>query len=104
MDSEQSEYKIHIRISAANGEQIIKDDQVDVCTDRKSNGSVQTSLNKTSYLSNLSSALKSLRHDTNSVLTQYITTSSQNIAETADGKEMDPEEDEEDSSDDDKLG
>lgn len=103
MDSEKNnECKITVRISAENGKQIIKDDQVDVLTFHdEQNGSEINSQATTSYLSNLSSAIRSLRHETNSVLTQFISDKSSKNNGAGDAKEVDPDGHEEDISDDD---
>ena len=106
MDSEENnEYKIKIKISARNGEQIIKEDQVNVPTYHdKQNGREKNSQATTSYLANLSSTVRSLRHETNSVLTQFISTSSFKNNGTGDAKEIEPDEHDEDISDDDNTG
>ena len=102
---ENNEYKIKIKISAKNGEQIIKEDQVDVSTlHDKQNDSEKNSQATTSYLANLSSAVRSLRHETNSVLTQFISTSCYKNNGAGDAKEVEPDEHDEDISDDDNTG
>ena len=106
MDStEHSEYKINIKISAQHGERIIKEDQVDVSTFHDGQiGNGDNSHTTTSYLSKLSSALRSVRHETNSVLTQFISNSSSKTTGTGDLKEIEPDEQDEDISDDENTG
>ena len=106
MDStEHSEYKINIKISAQHGERIIKEDQVDVSTFHDGQiGNGDNSHTTTSYLSKLSSALRSVRHETNSVLTQFISNSSSKNTGTGDLKEIEPDEQDEDISDDENTG
>ena len=105
--TENSEYKIKIKISAENGEHIIKEDQIDVSTFHDEHGQIGNGDNShttTSYLSKLSSALRSVRHETNSVLTQFISNSSSKNTGTGDLKEIEPDEQDEDISDDENTG
>ena len=98
MASEKSaENEIRIKISAQNGNQVLKDDKIDVniCNKKSENASNDQA---STYLSNLSDTLKSLRHETNSLLTQYIANNSNSNAQK-ESKEIDISE-EDDISDD----
>ena len=92
--------KIKIKISANNGETVIKDDSINIGSFADSpNGSSQNSQESVSYLSALSSSLKCMRQETNSILTDFINKTA-NGKISADTKETeDPEEDESDSDD-----
>lgn len=106
MDSKISnENKIQIRILAENGKHVVKNEKIDICSAYDSkDGCQQMSQASSSYLSKLSSTLKSVRQETNLVLTQFIQSSSSNIKETGDTKEIDSPEENDDVSDDDIAG
>ena len=73
MDLNIKNNKIKIRISANNGETVIKDDSIEIGSFADSaNGSSQNSQESVSYLSALSSSLKCMRQETNSTLTELI--------------------------------
>ena len=98
---EIKESEIHIKISAENGEKVLKNEKIDIgnitskCNDDSNN------TQSPSYLSNLSATLKSLRHGTNSLLTEYIANNSKSNSQEAKENELSVDED---SSDDDNTG
>ena len=100
MSSEKMELtEIHIKISAENGKLVLKDDTISV--DKHSSESSDAKNCQTqSYLSSLSDTLKSMRHDTNSLLTQYIDSNSTSNVQADRKDEME----EDDSSDSDNTG
>ena len=100
MSSEKMEFtEIHIKISAENGKLVLKDDTISV--DKHSSESSDAKNCQTqSYLSSLSDTLKSMRHDTNSLLTQYIDSNSTSNVQADRKDEME----EDDSSDSDNTG
>ena len=100
MDHNIKNNKIKIRISANNGETVIKDDSINISSVADSpDCSSQNSQESVSYLSALSSSLKCMRQETNSMLTEFINKTA-NGKISADTKETeDPEEDESDSDD-----
>ena len=92
--------EIYIRISAENGNQVLKENQLSVGKHSSDGGDVKTSQSQ-SYLSSLSDTLKSIRQDTNSLLTKYIESHSTNSK--TDSKDDELMEDD-DSSDNDNSG
>ena len=103
MDSKSSnKSQIKIRISADNGKHVIKDEEINIGSIyNEEDGSQKHSQAPSSYLSQLSSTVKAVRKETNSVLTQFILSSS-NIKDTGDNKTI--ESLDEDVSDDDIAG
>lgn len=100
-----TESKIQIRLSAQNGKHVIKDEKINICKSINEKDSVgQASHTNDSYLSKLSSTLKLIREETNSVLTQYISNTSSSVHESEKTKELEPTEGDEDDSDDDTTG
>ena len=100
MSSEKMELsQIHIKISAENGKLVLKEDTI--CVDKHSSesGDAKNCQNQ-SYLSSLSNTLKSMRHDTNSLLTQYINNNSTSNVQADPKDEMEDD----DSSDSDNTG
>ena len=104
-DSESSnENKIQIKLSAQNGKHVLKDEKIPVSNLKDKKDSLeQASQTSDSYLSKLSSTLKSLRQETNSILTQYIDNASSSVKASEETIELETAEDE-DSSDDDIAG
>ena len=100
-----TENKIQIRLSAQNGKHVIKDEKINIQKSTNEKDSVeQASHTNDSYLSKLSSALKLIREETNSVLTQYISNTSSSVDESEKTNELQPTEGDEDDSDDDTTG
>merc|ERR1712110_44743 len=91
---------IKIKISANNGETVIKDDSINIGSFADSpNDSSQKSQESVSYLSALSSSLKCMKQETNSILTEFINKTA-NGKNSVDKKDTEaPEEDESDSDD-----
>ena len=84
--------KIQIKISANNGETVIKDDSINIGSFADSpNSSSQNSQESVSYLSALSSSLKCMRQETNSILTEFInkTANGKNSVDTKDESDSD---------------
>lgn len=102
-DSESSnENKIQIRLLAQNGKHVLKDEQIAICNlSNEKDGVEQASQTPDSYLSKLSSTLKLLRQETNSVLTQFIDNTSSSTKASEETKELETPEEDEDTSDDD---
>ena len=100
MSSEKMELtEIHIKISAENGKLVLKDDTISV-DKHSSESSDAMNCQTQSYLSSLSDTLKSMRHDTNSLLTQYIDSNSTSNVQADPKDEME----EDDNSDSDNTG
>ena len=103
MASEKSaKHEIHIKISAENGNQILKENKIDVYNICNKNSEDTSNEKASSYLKNLSDTLKSLRHETNSLLTQYIENTSNSNAQK-ESEEVEISEDD-DMSDNDNTG
>ena len=103
MASEKSaKHEIHIKISAENGNQILKEKKIDVYNICNKNSEDTSNEQASSYLKNLSDTLKSLRHETNSLLTQYIENTSNSNAQK-ESEEVEISEDD-DMSDNDNTG
>ena len=91
--------EIHIKISAENGKLVLKDDTISVDKHSSESGDAKNCQTQ-SYLSNLSDTLKSMRHDTNSLLTQYINSNTNSNVQADPKDEMEDD----DSSDSDNTG
>ena len=91
--------EIHIKISAENGKLVLKDDTISVDKHSSESGDAKNCQTQ-SYLSNLSDTLKSIRHDTNSLLTQYINSNTKSNVQADPKDEMEDD----DSSDSDNTG